>query len=140
MKGDGGNMARLTKYDENGFPEFSKIDNRDLTSCLENEDVNNLFEAQKKLAEYEDLEECGRLLKLPAAIGDEIFCIYRDCPKDFTEKYCTDHPGGCENCSHRVAEILKRKFCPGDILILDEVFATQAEAEAALKVLDCGRH
>lgn len=32
----------------------------------------------KRLAEYEDLEEQGKLLKLPCAVGDEFYCIWRN--------------------------------------------------------------
>ncbi len=34
--------------------------------------------AVDKLAEYEDLEEQNRLLKLPCAVGDKFYCIWRD--------------------------------------------------------------
>ncbi len=37
--------------------------------------VRALFE---QLAEYEDLEEQGRLLKLPCAVGDTVYTIYYD--------------------------------------------------------------
>lgn len=44
-----------------------------------------------RLAEYEDLEEQGKLLKLPCAVGDT---VYRICPK------CNDsHNGSCKNCA-----------------------------------------
>ncbi len=32
----------------------------------------------ERLAEYEDLEEQNRLLKLPCAVGDEFYCIWRN--------------------------------------------------------------
>ena len=56
-----------------------------------------------------------------------------DCPKDFTEKCCTDHEGGCEKYSHRIVKIIKKKLCPSDILNLDKIFATKEEAEAVFK-------
>lgn len=34
--------------------------------------------AVEKLAEYEDLEEQNRLIKLPCAVGDEFYCIWRN--------------------------------------------------------------
>lgn len=86
-----------------------------------------------KLEEYKDLEEQGKLLKLPAAIGDEIFFIFRDCPKDYKEEYCRDHEGSCENCHHRVPEIVSRDFRMSDILNMNNIFAMREEAEAALK-------
>lgn len=86
-----------------------------------------------KLEEYKGLGEQGKLLKLPAAIGDEIFFIFRDCPKDYKEEYCRDHEGSCENCHHRVPEIVSRDFRMSDILNMNNIFATREEAEAALK-------
>ena len=92
-------------------------------------------EVINKLAEYEDLEEQGKLLKLPAAIGDEIFFIFMDCPKDYKEEYCRDHEGSCENCHHRVPEIVSRDFRMSDILNMNNIFTTREAAEAALKEL-----
>lgn len=93
------------------------------------------YSAINKCAEYEDLEEQGELLKLPAAIGDEIFFIFMDCPKDYKEEYCRDHEGSCENCHHRVPEIVSRDFRMSDILNMNNIFTTREEAEAALKEL-----
>lgn len=41
------------------------------------EDVENdyLLRVQEKLKHYEDLEESGRLIELPCAIGDEVYVI-----------------------------------------------------------------
>lgn len=90
---------------------------------------------EQRLKHYEDLEEQGKLLKLPAAIGDEIFFIFMDCPKDYKEEYCRDHDGSCENCHHRVPEIVNRDFRMSDILSMNKIFATKEEAEASLKGL-----
>ncbi len=98
-----------------------------------------LLQLAEKLAEYEDLEEQGKLLKLPAAIGDEIFFIFMDCPKDYKEEYCRDHDGSCENCPHRVPEIVSRDFRMLDIPNMDRIFVTREEAEAALKELERGK-
>lgn len=86
-----------------------------------------------KLDEYEMLEMQGKLLKLPAAIGDEIFFIFMDCPKDYKEEYCRDHEGSCENCPHRVPEIVSRDFRISDFPNIDKIYVTKEEAEAALK-------
>lgn len=54
----------------------------------DNDDYYNYF---KKLAEYEDLEEQGLLVRFPCKIGDT---VYRICPK------CSDiHDGSCEGCA-----------------------------------------
>ena len=89
-----------------------------------------------KLKEYEDLEEQGKLLKLPAAIGDEVFSIYRECPKDYKREYCRDHKGSCEECDHRELSIRSKEFSPYDIPHSKIFFATKEEAEAELKKLE----
>lgn len=98
-----------------------------------------MADLHKKLKYYEDLEEQGQLLKLPAAIGDEIFCLFMDCPKDYKEEYCRDHEGSCENCHHRVPEIVSRDFRMSDIPNIDRIFATKEEAEAALEEIERGK-
>ena len=74
-----------------------------------------LLQLAEKLAEYENLEEQGKLLKLPAAIGETIFFIWMGCPKDYKDEYCRDHEGSCENCPHRVPEIVRRDFRMSEI-------------------------
>lgn len=95
--------------------------------------LQRCYKLVSQLKEYKDLEEQGKLLKLPAAIGDEIFFIFMDCPKDYKEEYCRDHDGSCENCHHRVPEIVSKDFQMSDISNMDKIFATREEAEAALK-------
>ena len=58
-----------------------------------------------------------------------------DCPKDYKEKYCRDHEGSCENCHHRVPEVVNRDFRVSDICNIDKIFATREEAEAVLEEL-----
>ena len=47
--------------------------------------------AVEKLAEYEDLEEQGKLLKLPCAVGDTVYCIFTSMkgtnPVIFSQKF-----------------------------------------------------
>ena len=95
-----------------------------------------MADLRERLKYYEDLEEQGKLLKLPAAMGDEIFFIFMDCPKDYKEEYCRDHKGSCENCHHRVPEIVSKDFQMSDIPNMDKIFATREEAEAALKEME----
>lgn len=94
--------------------------------------------SMEKLAEYEDLEEQGKLLKLPCAIGDivywlcgteilqmdiEYFLILPNKIK-FSFKYC----GGGERLKN-----FSKYMCDSDIG--KNVFSTREEAEAALKEL-----
>ncbi len=97
-----------------------------------------------KLAEYEDLEEQNRLLKLPCAVGDMVY-------------YCYDE---IKIAPMRVGEIIIAKY--GTALLLDYcgdneqlkhwkinvestaidckiIFLTREEAEAALKELERGK-
>ncbi len=117
-------MERLTRRDKVDGNEFVRI----------NKGAPD-FIVYEKLAEYEDLEEQGKLLKLPAAIGETIFFIWMGCPKDYKEEYCRDHEGSCENCHHRVPEIVSRDFRMTDILCMDRIYVTREEAKAELKQL-----
>ena len=128
-------MERLTGRDEFGNADIVGVDSMDLQCNLEFDEFNKVTNALNKLAEYEGLEEQRKLLKLPAAIGDEIFFIFMNCPKDYKEEYCRDHEGSCENCHHRVPEIVGRDFRMSDILNMNNIFTTREEAEAALKEL-----
>ena len=62
-----GNMERLTERTGEGqaIPRMD-LKNNGHQRCME------------RLAEYEDLEEQNRLLKLPCAVGDEFYCIWRN--------------------------------------------------------------
>ena len=81
-------MSRLTcKYDVDNvlrdmctFDRESNVDADDCLTCFEycnNKDMNcekcAIQKAFDKLAEYEDLEEEGLLLKLPCKIGDTVY-------------------------------------------------------------------
>lgn len=68
-------MERLTEWDGCNHPVINGLDDRKLTACLDNTECNRLFKAEKKLAEYEDLEEQGKLLKLPCKAGDTVWYI-----------------------------------------------------------------
>ena len=83
-----------------------------------------------KLAEYEDLEEQNRLIKLPCAVGDTIYAIYSDEDSSFIEE-----PKVVEVSTHRVW-IDSAYFDYDDFG--KTVFLTREEAEAALKELERG--
>lgn len=61
-------MERLTRRDKVDGNEFVRI----------NKGAPD-FTVYEKLAEYEDLEEQGRLLKLPCEIGHRVYMIYQFC-------------------------------------------------------------
>ena len=102
----------------------------------------------EKLAEYEDLEEQGLLLRLPCKVGDTVYCIYERYTKcseneqEFDEYSCQ----GCEclECdSHKELYVQSQKAYSLDWIVSNlkrfgkTVFLTQAEAEAKLKELRC---
>lgn len=133
-----GNTERLTSYkseckremicryeDCDTCEEYCPHLNEDNCPCLQ--------EVLEKLSEYEDLEEQGKLLKLPAAVGDKVFQIFLSCPKDYKEEYCEDHEGSCANCHHRVPEIVSSEFRISGTWDMGKIFTTREEAEAALK-------
>lgn len=111
------------------------------------EDVENeyIVKIQKKLAEYEDLEEQGKLLKLPVAVGDTVYVI----PSKANYKLNIIN-GYSKN--NRVYEKIVNRIeisdtgyllvtCDGmasvvDVFYKKSWFLTREEAEAALKELE----
>lgn len=84
------------------------------TGTKEAKESVTIREVIYKLAEYEDLEEQGLLLKLPCKVGDTVYCIMT-------------------GLSYKNPSIFKMKF--GYELIKHfgkRVFLTKEEAEAAL--------
>ena len=62
-------MERLTKTSDSGEAAFTF----DLyINCLPSE-ANKILNLATKLKEYEDLEEQGRLIKLPCKVGDKVW-------------------------------------------------------------------
>lgn len=88
--------------------------------------VDLLLQMADRLEEYEDLEEQGKLLKLPCAVGDTVYTIYSDEDGSFIEE-----PKVEEVSTHRVW-IDSRYFDYDDFG--KTVFLTREEAEAALKM------
>lgn len=133
-------MKRLTyRVNIGGSQDVVLVDKKNVKKCLKWKDT------LKRLAEYEDLEEQGKLLKLPCAVGDTVYCIYSRYTKcsahneEFEESTCQ----GCESeCDSKreyyineqraysldwiVAQIVNKHF--GKL-----VFLTKKEAEVVLK-------
>ena len=99
-----------------------------------------LKEALNKLAEYEDAEEQGLLLRLPVAEGSIVFVIatiydcdyYMDCPLPYDKNKCdADIP--CEH-EHRGYRIKETKFNHCMLPNIGKtVFLTKEEAEKKLE-------
>ncbi len=68
-------MERLTKRDEFGNADIIGVDSAELQGGLTFHETNRVTNALNKLAEYEELEERGKLPKLPCAVGDTVYEI-----------------------------------------------------------------
>lgn len=104
-----------------------------------------------KIKEYESLEEQNRLLRLPCAVGDTVYCIYSRYTKcsahnqEFEESSCL----GCESeCDSEKEYYVKEQRAYSLDWIVTQivckhfsktVFLTREEAEAALEELERGK-
>lgn len=98
---------------------------------------------REKLKEYEDLEQQGRLLKLPCKVGDKIFLDFAGFGKDIDKFTVKDFHLDCfkdgETTLFCEYESNDRTFS-GQIDVMEfgnTVFLTKSEAEAKLKELRC---
>lgn len=104
-------MSRLTKTYSDGMHGAS-----DSLPCGENSyDYKNLL--IEKLGEYEDLEEQGRLIKLPCKVGTNVYYILG---------IPNETPCIIESCVFELSDIHK---------IGKTLFLTKSEAEARLEEL-----
>jgi hypothetical protein len=119
-------MERLTRRSANGTGVYATPSGEPI------EWENNRHNVLQKLADYEDLEEQGRLVKLPCKIGDEVYNItWWD---DVQEKVVVKGKAYCRTVhKHKVT---KSTFTCFDINNFGKtVFLTKEEAEAKLKEL-----
>lgn len=95
-------------------------------------DCEEIDAVYRKLKEYEDLEEQGRLVKLPCKFGTEVYNItWWD---DVQEKVVVKGKTYCRTV--RKHKVTKSIFSYFDILKFGKtVFLTKSEAEAKLKEL-----
>ena len=129
--------------------------------CFEDSDENYCGPAVDKLAEYENLEEAGRLIILPCKIGDTVYqpgYKFTECsahsyiPRHSCDSFCEDcYADECDSVS--MPHIYKGKVCEmrvlssGHILVKVsfeekwdnssfsvgvDIFLTRAAAEEAL--------
>lgn len=139
-------MDRLTIFTGECYESINPVD----LALDEYSDIN--FEKiVDKLARYEDLEEQGRLLKLPCKVGDTVYCVYHRYTKcseyeqEFEEYSCQ----GCEHLecdSHKEHYIQPQKAYSLDWIVTNlkrfdtSIFLTKSEAEAKLKELRGGEN
>lgn len=133
-------MERLTVYTPDGYESINPVD-----LCLDEYSDINFERILDKLGKYEDLEEQGRLIRLPCKVGDTLYKIivdkYTKCSlhdKEFSLncEYCE------EKCDSKAIYVIKdfTVFDINEIIfymksIGKTVFLTKSEAEARLKEL-----
>ena len=131
-------MERLTKRNSDGTVGIS---------ALRYYNYDDFQKMAQKLAEYEDLEEQGLLLRLPCKVGDTVYCIYERYTKcseneqEFDEYSCQ----GCEclECdSHKELYVQSQKAYSLDWIVSNlkrfgkTVFITKSESEQKLKEME----
>lgn len=96
----------------------------------------------KKLGELEDLEEQGRLIVLPCAIGDTIYEVHykHKCEICENNNWNCGLRGGNAECVENIVEILERKFDLAHYSIYTQklrksYYLTREEAERRLEEL-----
>lgn len=136
-------MERLTEKElEDGWIVYNRTKYTHETTRFISSPIREII---KKLKEYEDLEEQGKLLKLPCAVGDMVYniCTFKDGETEIIEMRvgCVEPCGAIRN--HKgVYEIwnvyVETDYTKAYFKFFDfgkTVFPTREEAEAALKEL-----
>ena len=101
-----------------------------------------------KLADYEDAEEQGLLLRLPCKVGTELFAVIDKCRAMIVSEEDCDDESSCLECPYKKQFIVTQVSATKDVLT-DEyfskvptymwgktLFATKEEAEQALKRME----
>ena len=137
-------MERLTKVI--GCWDESKI--YDISNELYKLNISRADKTRmilEKLAEYEDLEEQGRLIKLPCKVGDTVYCIFNRYTKctfsneEFDEYSCQGCKYECVSKKENYVQDMRAYSLDWIVTNLKNfgktVFLTKSEAEAKLKEL-----
>ena len=104
--------------------------------AIGNSSVADIGDILEKLAEYEDLEEQGLLLRLPCKIGDVVYAVTRDFISEYTICSIEAYNDGfffCWKCKKGIY-INLRGFT--NYQIGEAVFLTKEEAEQKLKEME----
>ena len=103
--------------------------------CQIEEGREKLKAALEKLAEYEDLEEQGLLLKLPCKLGTKVYYVQRCLAASCKECLGFTRVNNCY-CEFK-SRIFEQEFGFRHLEAFGKtVFLTQAEAEEALKRME----
>lgn len=134
-------MERSTERDEFGNANILGVDNMDLQCNLGFEEFNRVTKALNKLAQYEDLEEQGKLLKLPCAVGDAVYRINKGAREPIISMEVVEIGTLSLKTGGLAVQITCRdNIGRGEICYLNSdfgrnIFISREEAEAALKEL-----
>lgn len=131
--------------------DFFESDNPMNTVCIKSaEDCEQLAEWLEKYKEYQQLEEQGRLVKLPCKVGDTVYCIfsrYTKCTpnsEEFDEYNCQGCEYECDSKKENYVQDMKAYSLDWIVTNLKNfgktVFLTKSEAEAKLKELRGGKN
>lgn len=125
-------MERLTRRSANGTGVYATPSGEPVKW------ENNYHNVLQKLADYEDLEEQGFLLRLPCKLGDTIYSIAND-GKIYPVK-ATREVRIVNGMLHIICESCRYS----DLVSYDDIgktiFLTKSEAEAKLKELRGGEN
>ena len=136
-------MERLTYVAENGEVLFHPADLPDyegmtITQLAENGRYKDLEEIAERLANREQAEEQGLLLRLPCNVGDTVYCIEDKQVWCCTiEKISISKNNGTWieiSFPEKMPSIASMEFYPSDIG--KTVFLIEEEAEAKLKEME----
>lgn len=125
-------MERLTRRSANGTGVYATPSGEPVKW------ENNYHNVLQKLADYEDLEEQGFLLRLPCKLGDTIYSIAND-GKIYPVKATRE-----VRIVNGVLHIICESYRYSDLVSYDDIgktiFLTKSEAETKLKELRGGEN
>ena len=95
----------------------------------------------EKWDKWKGLEEHGRLIELPCAVGDTVYVINKHCPSPWKKEYCDDARNilpkdPCSVCPHRTAYIAPGKYNLKYLTRESEIFYTKEAAESKLAEME----
>ena len=156
-------MERLTEKQSSGY-DLKAMNGEYCNRYCEQQRVETcnecvIYQAIQKLAEYEDLEEQGLLLRLPCKVGDTVYFLGSKCDKcEEDDCYgCPYNRNGEKRDDRFVYDMVVEQFriCNNSVYIVDTdavwssseislninqfgntVFLTKAEAEQKLKEME----
>lgn len=139
-------MERLTeRHEYNGKNHISVDREKNGITCSNfctncgRADCDDIRNALYKLAEYEDLEEQGLLLRLPCKVGDTVWMLHQTIKDKFEHSYSITKMTVVEQRSNKLNPVWfvidgyygRTSFSPSSIG--KTIFLTNSEAEEALR-------